>query len=170
MWRRFSLEGPPRAKPEPFAGKAYAWAEASDDCWFRLPLLAEPELARLTGLAGLKIVAPAQARWRHFVVPEGARAGLLSPYVAAAGDGDAAPNNLLSLASESCAALRTATGHWLIVRPEVADVFAEAAGRRGGGAPLAAYGWLNDGVNPLVVLRAPAELAVPAREIGYFRP
>ena len=66
--------------------------------------------------------------------------------------------------------LRTATGHWLVVRPEVADVYVETAAAHGKGGPLEAAGWLNDGVCPLLVLRAPPELPVPASEIGYFRP
>lgn len=73
-----------------------------------------------------------------------------------------------ALGSESCAVLHTTTGHWLIVRPEVAEVFVEMH-LRNGGAPLQAAGWLNEGVRPLLVLRAPPELAVPEKEIGYFR-
>lgn len=53
-----------------------------------------------------------------------------------------------------------------MVRPEVADVYVHAAAR---GTVLEAAGWLNEGVQPLLVLRAPPELPIPAREIGYFR-
>lgn len=67
------------------------------------------------------------------------------------------------------AGLHTATGHWLTVRPEVADVYVEMLPARGKGAPLEVAGWLNEGVCPLLVLRAPPELPVPANEIGHFR-
>ena len=170
MWRRFSLTGPASAKPEPFTGKLYRWADVGDDCWFRLPLLNESDLARLTGLSGLKFIANRTARWRQFSVPDSQRSLLHSPYSATADDHDTALNNVLSLATESCAVLRTATGHWLIVRPEVAEVFVEMLSVRGKGAPLEAAGWLNEGICPLLVLRAPPELPVPAHEIGYFRP
>jgi hypothetical protein len=169
MWERFSLTGPASAKPEPFTGRLYRWAKVSDDCWFRLPLLAEADLAKLTGLPGLKYIADRRTRWRQFTVPDAARAALRSPYSAVADDKDTALNNVLSLATESCAVLNTATGHWLVVRPEVADVYVEMLCARGKGAPLEAAGWLNEGVCPLLVLRGPPGLPVPANEIGYFR-
>jgi hypothetical protein len=169
MWRRFSLTGPASAKSEPFTGKLYRWADVSDDCWFRLPLLAEADLAKLTGLPGLKIIAERKTRWRQFAVPEAERRLLRSPYSSTADDNDTALNNVLALPTESCAVLHTATGHWLIVRPEIVDVFVEMLSVRGKGAPLDVAGWLNDGVRPLIVLRAPPELPVPGREIDYFR-
>jgi hypothetical protein len=169
MWRRFSLTGPATAKPEPFTGKLYRWADVSDDCWFRLPLLTETDLATLTGLRGLKYIADRKSRWRQFTVPLDQRELIRSPYSATADDKDTALNNVLSLATESCAVLRTATGHWLIVRPEVAEVYVEMLTLRGRGAPLEVAGWLNEGVCPLLVLRAPPDLAVPLNEVGYFR-
>ncbi|HZK79971.1 MAG TPA: hypothetical protein VFC46_02870, partial [Humisphaera sp.] len=169
MWRRFSLTGPPSAKAEPFTGKLYRWADVSDDCWFRLPLLNQSDMAKLTGLRELKYIAERKSRWRQFTVPDSQRSLLRSPYSATAADHDTALNNVLSLATESCAVLSTATGHWLIVRPEVADVYVEMLSVRDKGAPLDVAGWLNEGVCPLLVLRAPPELAVPAKEIGYFR-
>lgn len=169
MWQRFSLTGPASAKPEPFTGKLYRWVDVSPDCWFRLPVLTETDLAKLTGLPGLKIGAAPRTRWRQFTVPDDERALLQSPYSAAADDKDTGLNNVLSLAMESCAVLRTGTGHWLVVRPEVADVYVEMLRTRDKGPLLEAAGWINEGVCPLLVLRAPAELPVPANEIGYFR-
>ena len=165
MWRRFSLVGPPRVEPEPFTGKMYAWKDVSDDCWFRLPLLGQEELAKLTGLPSLKFEAKPRTMWRHFTVATEDRAKVLSPYVDTPKEDDRELNNLLSLFTESAAVLQTATGHWLIVRPEVVDAYVAC----GKGAPLEVAGWLNEGVCPLVVLRAPKELAVPKQEIGYFR-
>jgi len=92
-----------------------------------------------------------------------------SPYRQAADEKDTELNNVLSLATESCAVLRTATGHWLIVRPEAVDAYVGMLSRRGKGAPLQVAGWLNDGVCPLLVLRAPPGLPVPRREIDYVR-
>ena len=168
MWRRFSLSGPNGAQPEPFTGKLYSWADVSDDCWFRLPLLGQAELARLTGLASLQFVADKKTDWRHFTVADSERSLLLSPYTTEPGEADTALNNLLSLQTESCAVLKTATGHWLIVRPEVADVYAGLLAERTK-APVEAAGWLNEGVRPLLVFRAAPTLVVPAKEIGYFR-
>jgi len=161
MWDRFNLTGPPSAKAAIFTGERRPWKEVSDDAWFRLPLLGEKEIAKLTGLPSLRLVAPKETRWRHFTVSPADRARLRSPVADAPGESDTAPNNLLSLATESCAVLATETGHWLMVRPEVADVYAAIA-------PEAA-GWINEGVRPLVMLRADPALPVPAREIGYFR-
>jgi len=169
MWQRFSLTGPATAQPEPFTGKLYDWAEVRDDCWFRLPLLADSDLARLTGLPGLKLIADQKTRWRQFTVPEAQRVVLRSPYSVTADDKDMTLDNVLALATESCAVLHTARGHWLVVRPEVADVYVEMLSGRGRGAPLKAAGWVNAGVCPLIVLRAPPELPVPAHEIDYFR-
>lgn len=166
MWRRFSLTGPATARAETFSGKMYRWQDVADDCWFRLPLLGEKELAQLTGLPSLKFAADRRTTLRHFTVSDTDRKLLRSPLAAVADDKDAALDNVLALGTESCAVLATATGHWLIVRPEVADIFVNAARK---GAPLEVAGWLNEGVNPLLVLRAPPDFAVPAKEISYFR-
>jgi len=169
MWRRFTLTDRDAGKQEPFTGKMYQWKNVSDDCWFRLPLLTEVELSTLTGLPGLKFVADDKTRWRHFTVPDNERALLRSPYNESADDKDTVLNNVLSLGTESCAVLHTATGHWLIVRPEVADVYVEMLSLRGKGAPLEVAGWLNQGVRPLLLLRAPPDLVAPLNEAGYFR-
>jgi hypothetical protein len=169
MWRRFSLSGTPSAKPEPFTGKMYQWSEVKDDCWFRLPLLTEAQLAQLTGVPGLRYIADRTTRWRQFSVPDAERALIRSPYSASANDTDTALNNVLSLATESCAVLSTATGHWLIVRPEVADIYVAMLSSRGKGPPLEVAGWLNEGICPLLLLRASPTIPVPEREIDYFR-
>lgn len=168
MWRRFSLTGPHVTPREPFREKQYAWDDVADDCWFKLPLLGEAELRQLTGLPTLRLAADRQAHWRHFTVDPADRPRLRSPYVAESGDRDTALNNLLSLHSESCAVLHTETGHWLVVRPEVADVYVRL-GKGLDRPPLTAAGWINEGVRPLLVFRGPADLKVPEREIDYFR-
>jgi hypothetical protein len=169
MWQRFSLTGPAMTKAEVFTGKMYRWQDVADDCWFRLPLLRKAELAQITGLPGLDIAGDRKSRSQHFIVPEAGRSLLRSPYVATAAANDTTPNNLLSLATESCAVLRTPAATWLIVRPEVVDVYVTMLSQRGKGADLEVAGWINEGVCPLLVLRAPADLPMPATEIGYFR-
>ena len=85
-------------------------------------------------------------------------------------DADTRVNNLLALATESCAVLATETGHWLVVRPDLADLYVDMGRVSGrGGEPLAAYGWVNQGIRPLVVLRAEPTRAVPDVEIDYFQ-
>jgi hypothetical protein len=169
MWRRFTLAGPNETKSEPFTGKRYTWKDVADDCWFRLPLLGEKELAEVTGLPSLKFAVKPRTLWRHFTVDEVDRNKLHSQYCAEASDKDTSLNNLLSVMTESSAVLKTETGHWLIVRPEVVEVYVNMLAARGKGGPLQAVGWINEGVCPLVVLRAPKELDVPKREIDYFR-
>lgn len=169
MWRRFSLVGPNGATQEPFSGKFYAWKDVGDDAWFKLPLLTHVELAKLTGLPSLEIVVSKRPeRWRLFTVNDADRAKLESPYVSETTQTDTQLNNGLGLFGESSAVLKTATGHWLIVRPEVAEVYDQMLVAQGG-KPLEVAGWLNDDVCPLVVFRAPKELPVPKREIEYFR-
>ena len=107
MWQRFSLTGPPTAKSEEFGGKLYRWSDVADDCWFKLPLLAEKEIAELTGLPSLKFLADKKTKYRHFSVSDDDRKSLTSAYTANGGEKDTDPNNLLSLATESCAVLAT---------------------------------------------------------------
>jgi hypothetical protein len=169
MWRRFSLVGPHGAQPETFSGKMYAWKDVSDDAWFKLPLLGNAELAQLTGLPSLEIKAAKRPeRWRHFIVAEADRAKLTSPYTAEPSNVDVQLNNLLAPFTESAAVLKTPTGHWLIVRPEAAEIFDQMLVAKGG-KPLEVAGWINEDVCPLVVFKAPSDLAVPKREIEYFR-
>jgi hypothetical protein len=169
MWRRFALSGPNETKREPFRGKLHRWQDVADDCWFRLPLLGQAELAQLTSLPSLQLAADRKTNWRHFTVADADRMKVLSSYVEKPTKKDTALNNLLSLSTESSAVLRTNTGHWLVVRPEVADVYVKMNEIRGKGEPLEVAGWINEGARPLVVLRAPSDLVMPANEIGYFR-
>ena len=168
MHRRFTLIAENRTPREPFTGRAYAWADVADDLWFRLPELGSEELATLTGIPSLEIVGDRRERHRLFRVADADRDKVSSPLVPAGGDADTAVNNLLSLATESCAVLATKTGHWLVVRPDLGDLYVDMARVSGrGGPPLAAYGWINQGVRPLVVLRADPALAVPDVEVEY---
>lgn len=170
MHRRFTVVEENKTPMEPFRGRAYAWAEVADDLWFRVPEVHAKELAMLTGLGSLEIVGDRTERHRLFRVGEEDVARVRSPLTGAGGDSDTAVNNLLSLSTESCAVLATETGHWMVVRPDLADLYVEMGRVSGrGGQPLEVYGWINQGVRPLVVLRGDAGMAVPASEVGYFR-
>ncbi len=170
MWRRFTITGSNTTPRAVFSGKPYVWADVESDCWFRLPQLGNAELADLTGLASLTMDAPRQTTWRIYRAADADRAKISSPYTAATSESDTAVNNLVALRTESAAVMRTSTGHWLLVRPDLADIYADMnaiAGRPGGALP--AYGYVLEGVRPMIVLRAPPEMPVPACEIGYFR-
>lgn len=170
MHRRFTVVEENKTPREPFTGRAYAWADVADDLWFRLPELGSKELATLTGIPSLEIAGDRRERHRLVRVAEEDRGKVHSPLVSAGDDADTAVNNLLSLATESCGVLATETGLWLIVRPDLADVYVEMGRVSGrGDPPLAVYGWINQGIRPLVVLRAEPTVAVPDVELGYFR-
>jgi hypothetical protein len=170
MWRRFTITGQNRTPREPFSGKAYDWVAVKDDCWFRLPELRGPDLAKLTGIASLTLDAPLKARTRLLAVADADRGKVLSPYVAESAETDTALNNLVSLGTESCAVLRTATGHWLLVRPDLADIYADLLIlSEKGKERLPVCGFVLEGVRPMLLFRAPAKLPVPATELGYFR-
>jgi hypothetical protein len=170
MWRRFTVTGTNRTPREAFSGRSYRWDNVQSDCWFKLPELHDAELVRITGLPGFRMDARKDTDYRLYTVPEADRAKVLSPYVANGNEGDTTLNNLLSLHTESCAVVRTATGHWLFVRPDLADLYTDmhkVSGR--GGEPLPVYGYVLEGIRPLIVLRAPPEMPVPPSEVGYFR-
>ena len=170
MWRRFTVTGANRTSREAFSGRGNRWDDVQSDCWFKLPELRDTELAKLTGLASFKMDAKKDADYRLYTVAEADRGKVLSPYVAAGNESDTALNNLLSLHTESCAVVRTAAGHWLFVRPDLADLYVDmhkVSGR--GGEPLPAYGYVLECIRPIIVLRAPPEMPVPRSELGYFR-
>lgn len=185
MWKRFSITTPNHTPLEPFSGKAYAWADVQDDCWFKLPELHNAELAKLTGIGSLQIdVFGGQARL--FKVAEADRSKVLSKYIeppapVKAKKGEAPPpnapppppvqlDNYIETGKESCAVVKTATGQWLFVSANMADLYADMLKISGqGGKPLAVYGYVNEGVLPLLVFKAPADMALPTCEEGYFR-
>ncbi len=172
MWRRFTVTGRNDASREPFSGKAYAWEDVRHDCWFKLPELGPADLARLTGIGGLAIAGSRKDGndWcRAFTVPAGDRDQVRSPYRDPFGEAHPGLDNILVLPRESCAVLRTSTGHWLLVKKELADVYVDMPVPGGGGrGPLPVYGYVNHDLLPLVLIRAPAELPVPSRARDYF--
>ena len=170
MWRRFSVTETHRLPHESFHGKAYRWEDVQSDCWFKLPELKDAELAQLTGLPSFRMDAQRKDEYRLYTVSKADETKVLSPYTTKPGDHDTVLNNLLALHTESCAVLKTATGHWLFVRPDLTDLYVDMGKISGSaGGPLPVYGYVLEGVCPLLLLRAPPELAVPPNEFGYFR-
>jgi len=77
---------------------------------------------------------------------------------------------LQSYLSESAAVLHTATGHWLLVTVEQVDLYVDILKTAAKpGPPLPAYGYVIEGLRPLVLIKAPPDLPVPSHELGYFR-
>ena len=170
MWRRFSIRDVHNTPREAFSGNSYVWSEVKHDCWFKLPQLGKTELARLTGLPGLVIEAPERKPYDLLTVPERDRPKVLSPYIAEADENDVNLNNQISTLSESAAVLCTATGHWLLVTVEHVDLYVDMLKMADkSGPPLPVYGYVLEGLRPLVLIKAPSDLPVPSHELGYFR-
>ena len=174
MWRRFTITEHNKTPKEAFSGKAYSWDDVKYDCWFKLPDLSDADLAKLTGIPSVKIEGDRAAKeeeYRSWTVAAGDTAKVLSPYVAKPAEQETALNNVMKFRAKSCAVLRTATGQWLLVKKELADVYVDMLRLSGrGNQPLPVYGYVNRDVLPLVLVKAPAEMPVPTEEIGYFRP
>jgi len=169
MWRRWSIRKVHNTPKEPFSGKACAWADVEHDCWFRLPRLGNAELAKLTGITSLEIQAPKRKPYTLFKVAQNERAKLSSKYIDEADLKDVGLNNQIMMAKESAAVVRTATGQWLFVKVDLADVYVDMLKLSGrSDRPLPAYGYILDGQRPLIVIKAPGSLPAPANELGYF--
>ena len=187
MWKRFSITTPNHTSLEPFSGKAYAWAAVQDDCWFKTPELHNAEMARLTGIGSFEIDTKYGGHARLFRVAEADRSKVLSRYIeppapVQARKGQAPPpgpapapipvqlDNYIETGKESCAVVKTATGQWLFVSANMADLYADMLKISGKGKEaVPVYGYVNEGVLPLLVFKAPADMALPACEEGYFR-
>jgi hypothetical protein len=170
MWRRFTLKSDVNhTRKEPFSGRAYAWDDVKHDCWFTLPELSNASLAKLTGIPSFEMEAPKGHPGRLYKAATADRDRILSPRLDASSLEDKALNNHIAVHRESCAVLKTATGHWLFVKPDVADLYVDMERLSGRGtAPLPVYGYVNEGILPLLVIRAPAGLDVPSNERAYF--
>jgi hypothetical protein len=175
MWRRFTVNATNSAPREAFSGKSYSWDEVKNDCWFKLPELTDSDLAKLTGLTGVKILGDRKSKTddrRSWIAAESDKSKVKSPYVASIDPAvkDTALNNVLQLDSESCAVLKTDTGQWLMVKKELADLYIDMPKLTGKGASqLPVYGYVNRDILPLIVIKAPADIPVPPSEVGYFR-
>ena len=173
MWRRFTITEPNKTPREPFSGRAYAWDDVRSDCWFKLPELSDADLAALTGIASVRIAGDRSAgdgEYRMWTVAAADRGKVLSPYVDAAAEHETALNNVVKIRAESCAVLKTAAGQWLLVKKDLADVYVDMMKLSGAGQqPLPVYGYVNRDILPLLLVKAPADMPVPACEEGYFR-
>jgi len=187
MWKRFSITTPNHTPLEPFSGKAYAWSDVQDDCWFKLPELHNAELAKLTGIDSFEIDVKYGGGARLFKVVEADRSKVLSKYIeppvpVKVKKGKAPPagpapdpipvqlDNYIQTGKESCAVVKTATGQWLFVSANMADLYADMLKISGkGNKPLGVYGYVNEGILPLLLVKAPADMALPTCEEGFFR-
>lgn len=185
MWRRFTITTPDIRPMQPFSGKAYAWQDVQDDCWFKTPELHNAELAKLTGIGSFETVVFGGSQ-RLFKVAEADRSKVLSTYIdppkpwkgkrGETPPSDAPPpppvqlDNYIHCGKESCAVMKTATGTWLFVSANMADLYADMGKISGkGGKPLEVYGYVNEGILPLVVFKGPADMPLPSCEEAYFR-
>lgn len=187
MWKRFSITTPNHTPREPFSGKAYEWKSVRDDCWFKLPELHHAELAMLTGVDSMEIDIQYGGQARLLRVAQADRPKVLSTYIqppvpvkikkGQAPSPGAAPasvpvqlDNYLDTARESCAVVKTATGTWLMVSANMADLYADMLTISGkGDTSVPVYGYVNEGVLPLLVFKAPADGGLPTCEEGFFR-
>ncbi len=199
IYDRLDIATPNHTPLEPFTGKAYDWLQVRDDCWFKLPELHNAELAKLTGLDSFQIDTGYGGHARLFKVAPADRAKVLSPYIEPPVPAkpvklkkgrDAAPppapsaeplqeadatipvklDNFIATGKESCAAVRTATGCWLFVSANMADLYADMFKISGKpGKSLEIYGYVNEDTLPLLVFKAPADLLLPPCEEGFFR-
>ncbi|MCY2929401.1 MAG: chitobiase/beta-hexosaminidase C-terminal domain-containing protein [Planctomycetota bacterium] len=167
MWLRWRLRPAHNIPHEPFSGKAYAWADVTDDMWFKLPQLDSAALRALTGLPMIRVNAPDSA----LVLDVGTGEGLLSPMLAGEIKTDTTLNNAVNFFEESAAYLRTPTGQWVFVKPQIADVYVDMLALRGKAAkPLVVYGYILEGCKALVAIKLPDDLPVPTDEVSFFRP
>ncbi len=122
---------PHRYAPPP-VGPYYRWSEVRDDYLERLPHLTAADLARFTGIPGLKC----RPHKFHLDLPTGVAAVPGSRYVAEPSENDRALNNHLNWDVEAAAALRyTKDGEvrdLLWVRPEYFEEFLTLLAERPG--------------------------------------
>jgi hypothetical protein len=171
MWERWRLRPAHNIAHEPFSGKAYAWADVKHDYWFKLPQLHTAELQALTGLQNVQTFAPDAALVFASGQADDPFYGGATPLVTGVANADNRLNATLSLSNESCAYLKTSTGQWLFVKPQVADFFVDLLKLRNGkGDPLPVYGYVLEGFKAAVAMRLPDDFPGAPDEIGLFRP
>ncbi len=167
MWRRWRLKGAHNKPHEPFAGKAYKWADVKSDFWFSLPRLHAQQLQTLTGLKTVRVAD----RNAALTFEVGAVDNLASLRLMADVKTDSRLNNAVNFHNESAAFLKTPAGKWLFVKPQLADVYVDALRIRGAAQqPLPVYGYVLEGYKALLAIRLPDSLPPPSSEIGLFRP
>jgi len=167
MWERWRLRPAHNMPHEMFAGKAYKWADVKGDYWFKLPQLWTAELQKLTGLKMVQVTAADGT----MVFDVGDGADLSSPRLIGDVKNDAVLNNAINLFHETAAFLKTPTGKWLFVKPQVADLYVDLLRVQGKPAqPLPVYGYVLEGYKALLAIKLPDDTPVPADELSLFRP
>lgn len=167
MWERWRLRPAHKMQHEVFAGKAYKWADVKSDYWFKLPQLFQEQLQSLTGLKMIQVSSADAAL--TFDVGDGP--DLASPRLVGDIKNDALLNNAVNFFHEGAAYLKTPTGKWLFVKPQLADVYVDLMRIRGKAAqPLSVYGYVLEGYKALLAIRLPDDMPVPTDELSFFRP
>jgi hypothetical protein len=167
MWERWRLRPVHNTPHELFSGKAYKWDDVRSDYWFKLPRLLTQELQKLTGLQMVEATASDGAI--TFDVGDGA--DLSSPRLSGEVKNDAELNNCINLFHETAAFLKTPTGKWLFVKPQMADVYVDLLRLRGKPAqPLSVYGYVLEGDKAVLAIKLPDDIPVPADELSLFKP
>lgn len=166
MWERWQLKGKHNIAHETYSGKGYEWSAVKNDYWFKLPRLGSEQLAKLTGLKSVKVEAPDAAML--FKIDAGEK--VLSPRIDALDKNETALNNAVEFHTESAAVIKTATGTWLFVKPQLMDFYVNMLKIKGAGTtPLPVYGYVLEGEKALLALKLPADMKLPAKEAGFFR-
>lgn len=95
---------------------------------------------------------------------------LLSPRIDKADPRETTLNNGCELHYESAAVLKTATGTWLFVKPQLVDVYVDMLKlRKHSTQMLPVCGYVLEGEKALIALKLPDE-PLPKNELGFFRP
>jgi hypothetical protein len=167
MWERWRLHGPHNIPHEPFSGKAYAWMAVKSDFWFKLPQLTIEPLRKLTDLKSL-VFSTGEAYIILAVDPnEPLQSARLTGPIAT----DCELNNAVNFKTESAAVLKTTSGIWLFVKPQLVDVYVDMLRLRGKSQDqLPVYGYVLEDQKALVVLKLPADESLPQDELGFFKP
>ncbi len=167
MWRRWDIHKKPATPREAYSDKEYCWSEVKDDYWFKLPELRDAELRTLTGLDDLEILSEKKNEFTFFKT--NSKDQVSSPLVTECVPNDGSLNNCLSMSENSAAVLRTRTGHFLFVKPDLADVYVDMGSfTESVEKPLPVCGYVLKGLKPLIVVKAPTGKPVPENELGYF--
>ena len=114
----------------PAVGEHYRWADVGDDYLELLPRLSGEDLARISGIDGLRMATDRV----FFKLPEGREAASGSRYTATIRSRDHEFNNYLDWDREAAAALRYGAGDQtrdlLVIKPEYFEEFVALLGER----------------------------------------
>ena len=167
MWERWRLKGQHHLPHAAFSNKAYVWNDVKNDYWYHLPQLKSKELALLTGLKSVEV----QTQDANVLLKADPQASVSSPVLATADGNDCTLNNNVAFNYESAAVLKTPTGTWLFVKPQLMDFYVNMTRIAGDpkAKPLPVYGYVLEAQKALLALKLPDGMKLPATEAGFFK-